>query len=96
VVCVTLFICTSSLLVIIVLLEGSEDVEFEEVLEDVEFDEDLPLVGFDASPLGGVAAVIFEQVVRSIILDESKLTATTKPQSHKKLMSYYRHICPNY
>ncbi|MGC2575526.1 MAG: hypothetical protein WA364_28805 [Candidatus Nitrosopolaris sp.] len=83
-VCVTLFICTSSLLVIIVLLEGSEYVEFEEVLEDVEFDEDLPLVGFDASPLGGVAAVIFEQVVRSIILDESKLTATTKPQSHKK------------
>src|SRR5215467_9297879 len=32
----------------------------EEVPEDVEFDEDLPLVGFDASPLGGVAAVIFD------------------------------------
>jgi hypothetical protein len=33
----------------------------EEVPEDVEFD-DLPLVGFDASPLGGVAPVIFDWV----------------------------------
>src|SRR5215469_1840933 len=36
------------------------NVLLEEVPEDVEFDEDLPLVGFDASPLGGVAAVIFD------------------------------------
>ena len=31
----------------------------EEAPVEVEFDGDLPLVGFDMSPLGGVAAVIF-------------------------------------